>query len=202
MLKRLQVFIFSFFLLVNLFSCSAHENELLNNEYKNKVEFTSLKNGTHSIEYLGNVYYPFFEDIKFVEYSENDFFLGWNGTWWGYQNQYYSYSNDNPIFIYETRIDCLYFHEKYDYATDTFIIESTSAEIIWKDVFSSQSNIFLFSNPTHVVLYSKQCPRIRAELTIECNKNRTRWYVSLSNSSTVWIASDAFVEILSENGII
>lgn len=181
-------------------SCGLFDRELLPSEYKDKVDFVSLGNGTHHIEYSGEVFLPFSADFLFVEQSDEDIFLGWNGSWWGFQNQYYSDKADNPLFIYETRIDCLYFHEDYDYTKDTFVIENTAAEIVWEDIFVFEYDEVDFVDPINVDLYSKQCSRIKASLKLSCIDNK--WYVCLSGQNFVRSASDEFVKIISENGII
>lgn len=200
MLKRVKILVLGFLLLLSLASCGTFNSGTLDPAYKNKVDFVSLKNETHHIEYLGDTFFPFYEDIIFVEKLEDDVFLGWNGSWWGYQNKYYSSLMESPVYIYETRTNCLYFREDYDYLVDNFVIENSSAEIIWRDIFYSKQTSFDFVNPVNVRLYSKQCPRIKAELQIVCVDDQ--WYLSSPNTQIVWVASDEFVKILSENGFI
>lgn len=199
MLKSVQVLSLCL-LLILCFSSCVSDNESLDPEYKNKVDFVSLESGTHYIKYSGYIYSPLSEKIIYVKKLENDVFLGWNGFWWGYKNQYYSSTKDNPVFIYETRTNCLYFHETYNYSTDTFVVENTSAEIVWADIFYSQYDSFDFFEPINVTLYSKQCNRIQAQLEIICVENQ--WYLSLPASQNVWIPSDEFVKILLKNGIV
>ena len=142
----------------------------------------------------------FFRIKKISPPSDEDIFLGWNGSWWGFQNQYYSDKADNPLFIYETRIDCLYFHEDYDYTKDVFVIENTADEIVWEDIFVFEQDGIDFVDPIKVDLYSKQCSRIKTGLMVACVDNK--WYVCFAEQNLVRRASDEFVKILSENGII
>ena len=51
-------------------SCGLFDRELLPSEYKDKVDFVSLGNGTHHIEYSGEVFLPFSADFLFVEQSD------------------------------------------------------------------------------------------------------------------------------------
>ena len=207
MVKKALLFVLSWVLLCSFSSCATtgkvpddpyyDENY---NEFKNIVDETALGNGTFRLEYAGDVYLPFPEDTIFVEQSSQDVFLGWTGPWWGYHNQYYASQADNPLFIYETRIYRLYFREDYDYRADTFVIKNTDAEIVWKDIFGAEQTRSEFQSPMTVELYSKQCPQIKAVLELEYVHDQ--WYISLRGSQDIWIASDTFVQILVEYGII
>lgn len=134
-------------------------------------------------------------------HNTNDVLLSWNGhRYIGYIDEYYSNTTDNPVFIYNQRVHDVFFHEDYDYMKDIFLIENTNAEIVWENVFGSKINYLDFMKPIEVVLYSKQCPRIKIHLKLVCVENQ--WYLSLPNSQDVWVASNEFIETLSENGII
>ena len=205
MLKRILALVLGFSLLFLFIYCDWQSDP--DPSLKDNVKVVFHDDGTHHIEYAGNLYFmhaTYFSGVRgeafTAEVMEDDVLLGWNGPWWGYQNHYYSYSSNNPLYIYNTNNSRIYFPEDYDYTSDIFVVGNTNAEIVWKDVFSSQCDSFRFFKPINVVLYSKQCPRIKAKLEIECNENQ--WYIALYNSSAVWIAPDAFVETLSENGII
>lgn len=207
MVKKALLFVLGCFLLCSFASCAmtgiVPDNPYFDenyNEYKNIVDEISLENGTFRLEYAGNVFLPFSGDEVFVAQSDHDIFLGWTGSWWGYQNQYYAFQTDNPLYIYETRIDRLYFREDYDYRADTFVIKNTSAEIVWKDIFGTEQTRFDFQSPITVELYSKQCSRIKATLELEYVEDH--WYVSVPGSQSVWILSDEFVEMLSQSGLI
>jgi len=132
---------------------------------------------------------------------ENDVLLSWNGyryIW--YIEEYYSYSSSNPIFIYEERTHSVFFREDYDYSTDMFVIENTDSEIVWADIFHSKQNGFILPNPIRVEVFSKQYPRIRAILKVERIGNQ--WYIAWPDSNDVWIPSEEFIKILSDNGIV
>ncbi len=200
MRKTAQVLVLSFILLISFISCKSFDNESPDPAYKNKVDFVSLEDGTHHIEYAGEKFVLFSENTVLVELLEEDAFLGWDGSGWGYYDHRYSSRTDNPVFIYETRMDSLFFHEDYDYLTDTFVIDNTTAEIVWRDIFELSQASFDFEEPVQVEIYSKQCPRLKTYLQLVCVENQ--WYVSLPNSKDVWTVSEAFVKILSENGLI
>lgn len=138
---------------------------------------------------------------KHYELFEDDILLSWNGyryIW--YIDEYYSYTLEDPIFIYNERLGDVYFHEDYNYLMDTFVIKDTTSEIVWENMFYSEQPYFDFANPICVIIYSKQCPRINTYLKLVCVENQ--WYLSLSDHKTVWLASDEFIKILLENGIV
>ncbi len=140
------------------------------------------------------------DDGYYLSYKD-DILLSWNGSrYFWYIDEYYSYTSDNPIFIYNERLGDVYFREDYDHLKDTFVIEGTTSEIVWEDMLGSKQPHFEFSDPIKVVIYSKQCPRIDTCLELVFLKNE--WYLSFSDSQTLWSVSDEFIKILSENEII
>ena len=104
------------------------------------------------------------------------------------------------MFIYNSRLKWVYFREDYDYSSDIFVIEGTNSEIIWNDILEFTEVNVDFTTQTNVSIYSKQCPRINTSLELAFVD--TRWYARYSDSEEIWIPSDEFLRILSENGII
>jgi hypothetical protein len=94
----------------------------------------------------------------------------------------------------------MYLRQDYEYFTDTFVIDGTNAEIVWQDIFCGEKNDVQFSNPISVTLYSKQYPRIKTSLVLSFVDEK--WYIRYSDSQEIWIPSDEFLKILSDNGII
>ena len=132
---------------------------------------------------------------------EDDTLLSWNGNryiW--YIDEYYSYSSDKPLFIYNSRLKFVYFREDYDYNSDIFVIEGTNSEIIWKDIFEFTEANVDFTTQTNVCIYSKQCPRIKTSLELAFVGEQG--FVRFPDSQEIWILSDEFLKILSDNGII
>ena len=136
--------------------------------------------------------------------NEGDVQLSWNGPRFGYLTVFYSYTKDSPLFIYETSCEDVFFHEKYDYTADTFIIAGTNAEIVFSGIVSDLSkheNVNLHEDIT-IRLYSKNHPRIKMELDLECIEDQWYFRSALSGSSPTWTVSDSFVQILVDYGII
>ena len=82
------------------------------------------------------------------------------------------------------------------------IIET--AEIVFSDIISDLSkheNVSL-QEDICIQLYSKNHSRIRMEFNLECIENQWYFCSALSGSSPTWTVSDAFVQLLSDNGII
>lgn len=133
--------------------------------------------------------------------SYNDTLLGWNGNrYFWYIDEYYSDTADNPIFIYNDRLYLVFFHENYNYLTDVFVIRNTNEEIQFKNILTSKCEYFDFSNPISIEISSKQYPRIKANIKLECINNQ--WYLSFPDSKEVWIPSDEFIRLLFENNLI
>lgn len=140
------------------------------------------------------------EDGYYLSF-EDDTLLSWNGNryiW--YIDEYYSYTADNPLFIYNSRLKWVYFREDYDYKLDTFVVEGANSEIVWTNIFDSEAKNIDFTPQKSVVMYSKQCPRIKTSL--ELSFVNEQWLVRCSDSKAIWIPSDEFLKTLSNNGII
>lgn len=140
------------------------------------------------------------DDGYYLSY-EDDVMLSWNGyryIW--YIDEYYSYASNNPLFIYNSRLHQVYFREDYDYATDVFMIENCDTEIVWNHIFHSKTSNIDFAPQMEVCVYSKQCSRIKT--TLEMAFIEDQWYLCVPNSQEIWSASDEFIKILSENGLI
>ena len=134
-------------------------------------------------------------------YDTNDVLLSWNGyryIW--YIDNFYSNTTDNPVFIYNSRVHDVFFHEDYNYLKDVFIIEDTDIEIIFEDIFKLEESKIKFINANEIVLESKKIPRIKIRLNLVSLQDNV--YISLPDSDTVWQCSDAFVEALKKNNLI
>ena len=189
--------------LLTFTSCGLDYRYLLDEDLHNQVQlyFEEKRDGKYAtpshVIYQENTY--MFTETFRVGSDKTDVMIGWNGyRYYGYVDEYYSSTSENPLFIYYK--SWVFLHEDYDYTSDTFVINGTSSEIIWKDMLGSERSYFDFSNSIKVEIYSKQCPRIKTSLHLVSVENQ--WYLSLPESQTVWIASDELIEILSENGFI
>lgn len=160
-------------------------------------------NGEKHLLYQGNEYHEtsIFTATKYYGIkNENDIELGWYYSF-PFSTRFYSENLESPAFIYTIGSDTsVYLRQDYEYSTDTFVVEETGAEIVWKDIFSSEKNDLHFSNPITVNLYLKQHPCIKTSLEIAFISEQ--WYVRFPDSKKVWILSDEFMQILSDNGII
>lgn len=210
--KRLLLLLLLTQILMIFTSCGLDYRHSLNGSLHNQIEFVWKENDISYVIYQGNKYIfigttNFFSvdtyevDVNSYKSYEDDILLSWNGyRYYGYIDEYYSYTLDSPIFIYNARLNWVFFREDYNYIKDTFVIDEIAEEIIWEDIFNSPQNSFDFTDPIKVVLSSKQCPRITTYVKLMCVKNQ--WYLSLADSEDVWTPSDKFIKILSENGII
>ena len=183
-------------------SCGLDYSNSLPKDLHNQVQLIlgEVNNKPEYIVYQNNKY-KFVEKSSFIRIDKDkeDILVSWNGyRYVGYIDLYYSNTLNNPLFIYYKT--WFFLREDYDFTKDTFLIENTNAKIVLEDAFKSNANTFDFVNPVEVVLHSKQCPRVKIYLNLVCVKKQ--WYLSSLYSQDVWTASDEFIEILSQNGII
>ena len=193
-------------------------------EYPNQmfsVDTVSVTDTEYDAKYDGKLYncdeYHLFESMLKANFRshpieecipEGDVLISWNtlplGLW--YLDRYYSYSYDNPVFIYEIRLDRLYLREDYSYETDTFVIEGTDQSFVFSDMLALSHTKCTCSlgnhyNSTIITLYSKAYPRLRMELRVFC-ENDTWFAHTTFYASPVFEVSEEFIKILSDNGII
>lgn len=134
-------------------------------------------------------------------YDTDDILLSWNGhryIW--YIDEFYSNTTNNPVFIYNSRLHDVFFHEDYNYFKDVFIVEHTDIEITYEEIFKIEKSGIEYINGNVVVLESKQFPRIKIKLNLVSLEGIL--HVSLLGSDTAWQCSDAFSDALKENGLI
>ena len=211
MFKKSIVLILIITLILSLSSCGLDYRYSLDEDKHNKIEVVVEDEDVTSLIYQDTEYYfvgstNFFsvmtyetEDGYYLSF-EDDTLLSWNGNryvW--YIDEYYSYTDNEPLFIYNSRLNWVYFRDDYDYKLDTFVIEETGSEIVWTNIFDSTSKDIDFTPQKNVSMYSKQCPRIRTSL--ELSLVNGQWFVRCSDYKEIWIPSDEFLKILSDNGI-
>ena len=209
MYKKILLLICSFILMFNLFSCGVEERLELDKNLQYAIKDVKGEDGVDGIYYQDEMYHIdrwnlFTVTDDSCNINEGDVQLSWNGPRFGYLTMFYSYTKDAPLFIYETACDDVFFHETYDYTADTFIIADTNAEIVFSDIVSDLSkheNVNLQEDIT-IRLYSKNHPRIKMELDLECIEGQWYFRSALSGSSPTWAVSDSFVQILLDYGII
>ena len=209
MYKKIFLLICSFMLIFNLTSCGVMQVLELDENLHYAIEDIRGENGLEGIYYQNEMYYIDRWNLFAVKndswnINEGDILLSWNGARFGYKQVFYSYTKDSPLFIYDTTFDDVFFNETYDYLSDTFIIDGTDAKIVFSDIVSDISehiNVRL-QEDICIKLYSKNHPRIRMKLYLDCIENQWYFCSALSGSSPTWTVSDEFIKILSENGII
>ena len=196
-------------IIFNLMSCGVKQVLELDENLHYVIEEVRGEDGLEGIYYQDQMYYIdkwnlFAVSNDSYNIDEGDIPLSWNGARFGYKKVFYSYTKDTPLFIYETVFDDVFFNKEYDYLSDTFVINGTDAEIVFSDIVSdlSQHTNVNLQEAVCIQLYSKCHPRIRMELDLECIDNQWYFCSSLSGSSPTWTASNAFVQFLSDNGII
>jgi hypothetical protein len=183
-------------------SCGLDYRASLDENLHNQVDLVYDENDqdVSHVVYKGKTY-TFFDSTDFLSINTKNAntLLSWNGhRYVGYVSEYYSYTLEEPLFIYYK--SWVFLREDYDYKADMFVIKNSSAEIVWKNIFGTEQTRFNFQSPITVELYSKQCSRIKATLELEYVEDH--WYVSVPGSQSVWILSDEFAEMLSQSGVI
>ena len=212
MFKKSIVLILIITLILSLSSCGLDYRYSLDEDKHNKIEVVVEDEDVTSLIYQDTEYYfvgstNFFsvmtyetEDGYYLSF-EDDTLLSWNGNryvW--YIDEYYSYTDNEPLFIYNSRLEWVYFREDYDYKLDTFVVEGADSEIVWTNIFDSEAKDVDFTPQKNVAMYSKQCPRIKT--TLELSFVNEQWLVRCSDSKAIWIPSDEFLKTLSNNGTI
>ena len=142
---------------------------------------------------------------------EEDVLVGWDSLplGLGYFTYYYSYTDDNPVFIYEVAYRELYIREDYSYETDTFVIDGTDQSFVFSDMLtlldgSDYDDVRPFwrsPDATGVIIRSRSCPRLCTQLYFFCIKGTWIAYSGYC-SYPIFEVSDEFIKILSDNGII
>ncbi len=212
MVKKGLVWISTLFIFLSITSCGLDYSYSLDEDLHNQIERVWNEDEFPHIMYQGDTYVyvgstNLFRVDRYIAKDnscrsyKDDILLSWNGyRYFWYTDMYYSYTSEQPLFIYNGRMNEVFFREDYDYLTDTFVIRGTDAEIVWKDMFGDEYTGFTYGNPIEVVVYPKQCPRIKTHF--ELTREKDQWCIYLPDSGKVWLASDEFIEILSSNGLI
>lgn len=218
MLKRIAILLLMFTILIMVSSCSPSSRygvwKGMCDQYpdqRGKVQIVSDNDeGDYQIEYEGFDYYVdkfyiFRVKKPIVGYhNEDDVLIGWDMMPFGisYLDKYYSYTNDDPVFIYNSRFDDVYLREDYNYETDTFVIEGSDKEFVFSDMLCLSNDLAYdssctYSNQTIIMLYSKQCPRLQMKLRLFC-VGRT-WYLGGGRDAALFEVSDELLSLLNTN---
>ncbi len=211
MSKRITVVIVTLIIVLLCSSCGLDYRYSLDEDKHNKIQVEQENENTTYFIYqdskyvfdesknIFNVITYETEDGYYLSY-EDDVLISWNGyryVW--YIDEYYSYTAEAPLFIYNCRLEQVYFLETYDPLFDTFIIEGSDSEIVLNDSFTSTHANVDFVSQHKITLYSKQCQRIKTLIDVAVIDNQ--WYLRFPDSQEIWVASDAFVAIIKENNL-
>ena len=176
-------------------------------DQKGKVQIvTDNDEGDYHVEYEGLCYnidklnlFRVRENIR--EIPEDDVLVGWDALPFGigYLDKYYSYTNDNPVFIYVSRYNELYLRNDYKYETDTFVMEGANKEFVFGDMLSLSNDFSydsdrIYSNQTDITLYSKQYPRLKIQLHLFYVDNT--WYAGGESKDALFEVSDELLHML------
>ena len=222
--KRIAIVLLILVLLLVTRSCVSIFSELsgayrawadMCDEYQDqmgKVQIVSDGDSGYYAKYEKQRYYVdksglFYVREDMYNIPEGDVLVGWSslpfGIW--YLDKYYSYTTDDPVFIYISRYYELYLREDYDYETDTFIIEGTDTRFVFSDMFSL-SDTFPYQSTSHytgernIVLYSEQYPRLRMPLRLF--RMNGVWYAGGDRDNAIFEVSDDFWNLLGNGGAV
>ena len=214
MLKRIAILLLISTILIMASSCSSSSAygvwQDMCDQYpdqKGKVQIISDNDeGDYHVEYEGRRYnidklmlFKVKENIHGIH--EDDILVGWDSLPFGigYLDKYYSYTNDNPVFIYISRYDELYLRNDYNYEADTFIIEGTDTEFVFSDMLTLSSAFsydftYLYPDELDITLYSVIYPRLEIPLRIFCVNDV--WFAGGNSNSALFEVSDEFLSLL------
>lgn len=222
-MKKIRSFLLAFAMVVVVFlltSCGQNSEYLsgLRKEHGDrfgKVEMLSHDETGYHIEYEGNHYdeerLNLFDRKAIERYeAKEDVLISWESlskyvpVW--YLDEYYSYTTDNPIYIHMPRLHAVFLRSDYNYESDTFILEGTERGFVFSETFFASDFAYdhvlraLYSHSQDITLYSAQYPQLQMSLSIFCEDGV--WYAGGGHDEAIFEMSDAFVQLLADNGII
>jgi len=117
---------------------------------------------------------------------------------------FYSETAENPVYIYSIGGDTgVYLKEDFDYQSEVFVIKGTSAKIVFSEAmaepYPEYDPLTEFDSTIDLTMYSEKHPNLKASVLLLSENND--WYAVLA-SDEAYLASQAFVNLLRENGII
>lgn len=196
MCKRILIAILIVELGLSFVSCGMHGDIEV-------VEYDILK-------YQGANYYlvnPGIFDVNLDEENESPLVkLGWHFnlpyTW---QIRYYSYVVDEPNYIFTNDLGAseVWVKQDYDYMSDTFVIEGTSAAIVFSQAFTDHKLQEKHTNDKKIAEFywhSQTCPRIGTMVWIYLIDNT--YYIEIPNYHNVYEVSSEFLALLMINEIV
>ena len=222
-MKKIRSFLLAFAMLVvvSLLTSCGQNSEYLSGLRKEhgdrfgKVEMLSHDETGYHIEYEGNRYDEerlnlFDRKAKARYEAKEDVLISWESlskyvpVW--YLDEYYSYTTDNPIYIHMPRLHAVFLRSDYNYESDTFILEGTERGFVFSETFFASDFAYdhvlraLYSHSQDITLYSAQYPELQMSLSIFCEDGV--WYAGGGHDEAIFEMSDAFVQLLADNGII
>ena len=222
-MKKIRSFLLAFAMLVvvSLLTSCGQNSEYLSGLRKEhgdrfgKVEMLSHDETGYHIEYEENRYdeerLNLFDRKAIERYeAKEDVLISWESlskyvpVW--YLDEYYSYTTDNPIYIHMPRLHAVFLRSDYNYESDTFILEGTERGFVFSETFFASDFAYdhvlraLYSHSQDITLYSAQYPQLQMSLSIFCEDGI--WYAGGGHDEAIFEMSDAFVQLLADNGII
>lgn len=175
-------------------------------DQKGKVQVVSDDESNYHVEYEGKEYYTDKLSLFRVRDNRNripegDVLVGWDslplGIW--YLDMYYSYTSDDPMFIYISRYDETYIRNDYHYETDTFVIQDTDQQFVFSDMFTLSDafthQIYMhYKDEMDLILYSDMCPRLQIPLRLFCADDV--WFAASDCGSALFEVSNELLDIL------
>ena len=175
---------------------------------EDQVDMFQREDGMWCLEYKGNIYIDNTEYLmKVHQNEETDVLLGWSGI--GYYNHYHSYTDQEPLYIYEGRMGEVYILEGHDFRAGNYRVNDTDI-VIRFDEMLAQTDVQYDPSEDHgqeivLDLNSERFPALY--LGVKLFREDGLWYLT-----GTWFASDrptgtyrvtdAFLALLIEKGII
>ena len=179
-------------------------------EQKGKVEvIVDDDQGNYHIEYKDQSY--FIDKLNLFSVRDNipkihddDILIGWNSFpfGFGYLDKYYSNTEDNPVFIYMSRLPDVYLRRDYDYTIDTFVFEGTDLQFVFSDMFvlsTAYAYNFLihYPNEQYITLYSSMHPRL--QISLRLFRANGVWFAGGNSNLALFEVSDECLALLNIN---
>ena len=182
----------------------------LDEDLHNQVEVFN-ENGEKYLTYQGNKYIFVGDPNAFSVYQyrdtldghiypyKDDILLSWNGTRWSlwYITEYYSYSLNNPLFIYNNFRE-VFLHEAFDYTSEAYVTLEEGYRFVFCDELTlldsipfSYSPSMTYMRNTNVTLCSESNERIQIHGRLF--RYDSVWYFGIDGQRVLFQASDEFV---------
>ena len=201
MLKKVFAFVLTLSMMLVFTSCGLDYRYYLDEDLHNQIELVWGEDQPSHIIYQDTKYNYEGTTGQFdcgLGSDYDDVILSWNGyRYIGYIQEYYSYTSENPLYIFERQGRRVYFREDYDYLTDTFTVNDSDEGIVFQDIFGPKQDYITIDYQKYVSIFLRSKQHHSIGVWLDVCRIGEQWVISMSDTNDVWLASEQFSKILS-----